>query len=782
MHKPHTDLPPFVFGTKAETLAALEGRVASGLLCRQHYFSRAEWQSGQAGIEAIVKEQFGSCAVAIRSSALTEDGESDSLAGAFLSIINVDASDSVAVRTSVDQVISSFKENDPRDQVLIQPMVQGVALSGVAMSRDIDTGAPYFVVNYDDFSGRTDTVTAGAESKTIMVLRSGTRAVHSPRIAKVLECLTELESVTGCALLDMEFCITDSGDLYVLQVRRMAMTNKWTVQDVRRVESEISDIRNTIATLLLPVDHLAGASTLFGEMPDWNPVEMLGSTPKPLAMSLYRALITDSAWSQARSNMGYRDVGPSPLMHDFSGKPFIDVRLSLNSFLPVGLDPDCEERLINAQIEKLRENRDLHDKIEFHVAVTCLDFGFDSRVPDLEAAGLSPEEIEIFRDKLLALTDTFLSQGSEAINNRLDAVRQLDGRRLGHDEQNPVDYLRTAIPDCMENGTIPFAELARHGFVGVSLLRSMVDTGLIDAGDRDRFFASVHTVTSEFVSDISDLASGALSLELFLKKYGHLRPGTYDITSLRYDELPSEFLLSDVTEPQRPDEFSLDDDKKNAIDSRLRETGFGIGVDALFDYIRAAICAREESKFLFTRTLSEILQKIVAWGDAFDLTRDDLAFLRIEDILSEQDESSLRRKIETSRDEFSVTQSIRLPHLIVEPDDVEVVRIPLGHPTYITSETVSGRCKTIDDLGAQIEGHIVLINSADPGYDWIFSHKLAGLITEFGGANSHMAIRCAEFGIPAAIGCGSRLFQQAVSSGYVELNCASGTIRFLRQS
>ena len=47
---------------------------------------------------------------------------------------------------------------------------------------------------------------------------------------------------------------------------------------------------------------------------------------------------------------------------------------------------------------------------------------------------------------------------------------------------------------------------------------------------------------------------------------------------------------------------------------------------------------------------------------------------------------------------------------------------------------------------------IVLIENADPGYDFIFSYKIKGLITEYGGANSHMSIRCLELGIPAIIG------------------------------
>ena len=75
-----------------------------------------------------------------------------------------------------------------------------------------------------------------------------------------------------------------------------------------------------------------------------------------------------------------------------------------------------------------------------------------------------------------------------------------------------------------------------------------------------------------------------------------------------------------------------------------------------------------------------------------------------------------------------------------------------------------------------IDGRIVLIESADPGYDWIFMNRILGLVTKYGGANSHMAIRCAELDIPAAIGCGEQLFDSAVRSSELSLDCGAELI------
>ena len=65
---------------------------------------------------------------------------------------------------------------------------------------------------------------------------------------------------------------------------------------------------------------------------------------------------------------------------------------------------------------------------------------------------------------------------------------------------------------------------------------------------------------------------------------------------------------------------------------------------------------------------------------------------------------------------------------------------------------------------------IICIRGADPGYDFIFNHKISGLITEYGGANSHMSIRCSELNIPAAIGVGSITFNDIIKSKKVNLD------------
>ena len=69
-------------------------------------------------------------------------------------------------------------------------------------------------------------------------------------------------------------------------------------------------------------------------MPDWNPVEMIGYQPSILSSySIYEKLITSSAWNISRKLLNCKK-STKPLMYKFTGKPFIDARLSFYSFIP----------------------------------------------------------------------------------------------------------------------------------------------------------------------------------------------------------------------------------------------------------------------------------------------------------------------------------------------------------------------------------------------------------------------------------------------------------------
>jgi phosphoenolpyruvate-protein kinase (PTS system EI component) len=103
-------------------------------------------------------------------------------------------------------------------------------------------------------------------------------------------------------------------------------------------------------------------------------------------------------------------------------------------------------------------------------------------------------------------------------------------------------------------------------------------------------------------------------------------------------------------------------------------------------------------------------------------------------------------------------------------------------PNFITTKKIKGNIIKLDKKHIQntsLKNKIILIENADPGFDWIFTQNPLGLITKYGGVASHMSIRCAEQGLPAAIGCGEMIFEQLTSSSKILLDCNSNEILIL---
>jgi phosphohistidine swiveling domain-containing protein len=138
----------------------------------------------------------------------------------------------------------------------------------------------------------------------------------------------------------------------------------------------------------------------------------------------------------------------------------------------------------------------------------------------------------------------------------------------------------------------------------------------------------------------------------------------------------------------------------------------------------------------------------------------------------------LEENILKGKSRYSDTLKVTLPPLIISSDQVWGFEWPKTEPNYVTQRNVVGPIR-VAELGESIKGAIVCIQSADPGFDWIFSHSIIGLITAWGGINSHMAIRAGEMGIPAVIGVGEIQFQSLKLAKRVSLDCANRTIKII---
>jgi len=481
-----------------------------------------------------------------------------------------------------------------------------------------------------------------------------------------------------------------------------------------------------------------------------------------------------------------------PLMLILAGQPFIDTRLSFHSYLPTSLSTEISEKLVNRWVSHLKTSPELHDKVEFEVAITTYSFDIDERIERLIGNALTNTEKEEFKQAHLKQTRQLIKgESNGSLSQALDKINVLNNKYTESDDSNlqhNLSSLFTMVDDCIQLGTTPFSILARHGFIAKTILLSLNRRGVITHDEISQIQASIQTVASELVDDMHSLQSGALSNSKFMKKYGHLRPGTYDIMSYRYDQMDS--LIGSDTKPSEPNQssksFEFSQKQRKQINSFLVEDGFtNFNVDDLLNYVHDAIVGREYGKFVFTRSVSDILELIAILAKENGLSRAEISHVPLNTLLNIATNSSegsvedrLRKVSEKESEKHDISVAIRLPQLLIDQAGVHIIPFQVSHPNFITYKKITAPCvilnSEIDKIS--LNGNIIIIENADPGFDWIFSQKIAGLITKYGGANSHMAIRCAEFGIPAAIGCGEQRYDQLLKANRVHLDCAAGLI------
>ena len=308
-----------------------------------------------------------------------------------------------------------------------------------------------------------------------------------------------------------------------------------------------------------------------------------------------------------------------------------------------------------------------------------------------------------------------------------------------------------------------------------------VSVGVLSSTENHQFVNSLHTVSGQLSQDF-----GCLDREPYLAKYGHLRPGTYDISQSRYDEAPDAYFdwqRAARGQPVEPQPFVATAAQIRDIDGALRLHGLPGNAVQLLEFIRSAIEWREQAKFAFTRSLSDALSILGAFGAAHGFSSGELAFVSIEALApllagKAEPESVLRDAVAAGQAAYAETAALWLPPLITAPTDVFAFYVPAAEPNFITQRRVTGPVVRVDERN-RLEGGIVFIERADPGYDWLFAHRIGGLVTEYGGSNSHMAIRAGEIGLPAVIGAGAAHFQQWGSAPRLALDCAARRVEML---
>ena len=558
----------------------------------------------------------------------------------YTSILDIKSTNFIDLKKAINKVIKSYPDKNDNNEVLVQPMLKNVLISGVVFTRSLQNGAPYYTINYDDISGSTESITSGTsqDDKTLIIRRdvlSDTKFLPE-NLKNILFSIKEIENLLNYDSLDIEFAITKKFGIHILQVRPITVEHSFKQSEDQELFNILESAEKSFAGKQKSSSFVLGKKALFGVMPDWNPAEIIGTKPNSLATSLYSDLILKEIWAQQRAEFGYRDVRPHPLLISFASHPYIDIRASFNSFIPKKLGNKTAEKLVNFCLDWLENHPELHDKVEFDVIPTCFDLDFSRWENRLLSSGVfSNREVSLIKESLLEITNNAITRNKEDFKS----IEKLEKRfkKIERTKIAPLEKALILLEDAKLYGTLPFSHLARSAFIAISFLRSGVSTGIISSLERDNFLNSIHTVSHDFTNDAISCAKKKISWDDFVKKYGHLRPGTYDITSPSYKKDSASY-LKPVIDSAKSRENS--DNNKNNIWKNARQRFFdklnSAGVfgshKQLEEFIKSAIEGREYAKFAFTRNLSLALDNIEAWGKINNIDLETLSHVGIEDL------------------------------------------------------------------------------------------------------------------------------------------------------
>lgn len=689
----------------------------------------------------------------LRSNSNLEDSFESSNAGKFLTIGPISLKDKTLFIKSVKDVFDSYgKEKDK--SILIQEFVENITQSGVATSFIPGKSLNYYSISISEF-GDFDNVTAGTSNNIVRIYlhRSLEHITHNlSSYKRFFKAIKQVENITQHNSVDIEL-VNTTNKSFLVQARPLVSENK----NYKNIEKEklflLKEMRK-FQSLNNDTDGRFGSHNFYSNMSDWNPAEMIGKRPKKLSILLYDYMITRDTWNRQRVQFGYRSFKNSSLMTTFGDSAYIDVKKSLNSFLPKKINSQSCEKIINFQIEQLINNPENHDKIEFKIAESAYNFESYKHLQQKYKNIIDEHEIKIWDEELKRIF--YKSNKIHDANSKIifEAYKKISNRQII--DQAFFRYVKNYM-------ALPFAHHARIAFLYMSQLKQLLELGVIEETDSNTLLSNIDSISNQMKRDAFLVKTNKKSLSDFIKYYGHVRPGNYDIDSKNLRNSIDEIVTPMINNSTMHTKSNKDDSAAQKIDKYLKKIDFNFDGQMWVNNFKKSIASRENSKFYYSKGLDMILCE----------------FEKNEVLHSNFIEKYLYNQYIYKGFGEEDHGNVFLPDTINRAEDFFAFKQIKNKPNFQGFGSLQGKLQAINSDNIQsskLKNSIVLIDSADPGWDWIFSFNIKGLITKYGGPNSHMAIRCAENKIPCVMGLGNSFYDELISYKFLNINFENETI------
>ena len=95
------------------------------------------------------------------------------------------------------------------------------------LTRNLKDNSPYYIINFDDKSSSTDTVTSGLVSDKVEIIRNINPIIRGNKWSKLIVAVREIENLMPSIALDIEFAINKKNEVIIFQVRPLAANSKF---------------------------------------------------------------------------------------------------------------------------------------------------------------------------------------------------------------------------------------------------------------------------------------------------------------------------------------------------------------------------------------------------------------------------------------------------------------------------------------------------------------------------------------------------------------------------
>jgi len=687
--------------------------------------------------------------IAVRSSGVLEDSSSASFAGMYLTKLSVNASVD-AVMGAVEEVRKSGKLKEETAQsyaalqnialsghdiaVVVQEMIHP-DLSGVIFSHGLAAQDGYYSISVVDGLGEA-VVDGSVNGRLFRVARGlAIEDLKEDWLAQLVSAMREIECHYGSDNLDVEFAF-QNGKLSILQCRPISVlgvTRIDTVDESKLVE-QLKAVGQKVAADF--------SDDVLGDMIDINPLELLGTNPSRLDISIFGHLFADTVVERVRRTMGYDplDIG---LIRVVGEKPYVSLLASAFSFRPQGVSTETYKRMVGVYRRMLTANPNLQSRVEFAVYAMSCGQKLDQVMRDASIAEEEQAKVRMAFERLSVAINAMSQASFVSFSGELSAYQeQIDAL--------PDDTSLDLLLSHVAKGTEMFVRVARLAFYWKNKFEETYP-----AEDLNKLLVGrVHSSASRMKADIHAVQQGQLSRAALVSRYGHLRPGQFSVFGESYADDPGHYLFSQRMNPQdhdnvaRPHKYENEDAFKNF---------------ALF------MQAREDTKFAFSRALHLFIEKLKAVLLQHGVSSSQAADCRWDDLRGALERGEMVPQAATTH------LPMILPEVIIpQHTTLGVVAYGEAAPTFITDKVIKANVCVLarPQRDAKVEGALVLIPSADPGYDFLFHSGVVGIITKSGGPASHMCIRAIELQMPSCIGCGESVFNAVANARVVVLDCS----------